>query len=136
MDQYLRTALWGRLDDATPAQLGRPFAHRREPHTRATLFGYAYAVIDDLQRHIVIHGESNDACPCPGVTHHVSKRLVRDAVDGHFDGCGEIGKVFVGLHGHAQLLTFRAVALGESAYRLYESQIVEGRGSEVVDQAS
>ncbi len=54
MDQHLGTAFWDRVDDATPTQLRRPFVHRGEAHTRATLVGDAITVVDDLQRHILI----------------------------------------------------------------------------------
>jgi hypothetical protein len=49
------------------------------------------------------------------MTGYVGKRLLDDAVDGHFDCRREVGKVLRGLHSHAQLLTFGAVAFGEAA---------------------
>jgi hypothetical protein len=87
------TALWDRVDEATPAQLRRSFVHRGEAHACAPLFGDADPIIDDLKHHIPINGESHEARPCPGMTHHVGKRLLRDTVDGHLDGCWEVGKV-------------------------------------------
>ena len=80
--------------------------HRGEANTRATLLGDADPVVDYLQRHIVIHGEPHDACPGTRVSRHVGERLLRDTVDGHLDGCREVGKVFAGFNRHARLLTF------------------------------
>src|SRR5215211_6376154 len=76
----------GTLDAATPSQLGRPFVHRGETNARATLRGDTDAVVHDLQRYIFIDGEAHDAALGPGMTYYVGKRLLRDAVDGHFGG--------------------------------------------------
>jgi len=48
----------------------------------------------------------------------VRERLLRDSVDGHFDGRGEGGKILWHLDSHARLLVFRAVALGKTAQSL------------------
>jgi hypothetical protein len=75
--------------------------HRRETNARAALGGDTNAVVDDLKRHIFIEDEANDACPCPGMTCYVGKRLLRDAVDGYLHGCREVGKVLRGFHHNA-----------------------------------
>src|SRR5215207_8455642 len=98
MDQHSGTALWGTLDDATAAQLRCSLSHRGEAHASATLCGDTDAVVDDLQRYIVIHGDPHNACLGPGMSRYVGKRLLRDAVDGHLYCCGEVGKVLRSLH--------------------------------------
>src|SRR5215207_5347961 len=106
MDQHLGTALWDRLDDATAAQLGCPLSHRGETYARARLRWDAHALVDDLKPHFLIECKPHDAALGLGMTRYVGKRLLRDAVDGHFYCRREAGKVLGHFHQHAQLLIF------------------------------
>src|SRR5829696_8726574 len=105
-DQHPGAALWDRLDGATAAQLGCSLSHRGEAYASATLRWDAHAVVDDLQPHFLIDCKAHDAALGLGMTRDVGKRLLDDAVDGHFDGCREVRKVLGRLHQHAQLLIF------------------------------
>ena len=104
MDQHLGTSSGARFDYATtPSSDAR--SRIEEAHARATLRWDAHAVINDLQRHILIHGESHDTTPLPGHDATLVSASC-DAVDGHFYCCREVGKLLGSLNRHAQSLIF------------------------------
>jgi hypothetical protein len=106
----------------------RRLAHRKEADARVTPRRNADAVVDDLKFRVAFYEEPNNAALRLRMAGHVRQRLLRDAVDGHFDGGGQVGKVVRRFHRHARLLAFRTVALGEAAQGSGESKVVEGRG--------
>src|SRR5829696_4911233 len=105
-DQHPGAALWDRLDGATAAHLGCSLSHRGEAHASATLRWDAHAIVDDLKPHFLIECKAHDAAVCLGMTRYVGKRLLRDAVDSHFDCSREVGEVLGHFHQHAQSLIF------------------------------